>query len=55
MDAVRTTSLDQTGAVVEDEERAVLRTSRPERLGCGDQRLVAECLLAQLDDVDTSA
>jgi hypothetical protein len=52
MDAVGAACLDEVGAVVEDEERAVRLACRAERLGRGDQRLVRERLVAELDDVD---
>jgi hypothetical protein len=44
--------LDEVGAVVEDEERAVRLACRAERPGRGDERLVRERLVAELDDVD---
>ena len=45
---------DQVGAVVEDEQRAVLRAGRGEPLGGGADRLVIGGLHAQLDDVDAA-
>jgi len=47
--------LDEVGAVVEDEERAVLFARGAERPGRGDERLVGELLVAELDDVDATA
>ena len=55
MDAVGAARLDEIRPVVEDEERAVLRARRAERLGGGDERVVVELLVAQLDDVDAAA
>ena len=55
MDAVGTARLDEVGTVVEDEERAVLGARRAERLGRGDERIVVELLVPQLDDVHAAA
>ena len=55
VDAVGAARLDEVRTVVEDEERAVLLARRPKRLGRGDERLVRELLVAQLDDVHTAA
>ena len=52
MDAVGLARLDEIRAVVEDEERAVRLAGRSERLGCGDERVVTEFLVSELDNVD---
>ena len=55
VDAVGTARLDEVGTVVEDEERAVrARTPRGTARG-GDERIVVELLVPQLDDVDAAA
>ncbi len=55
MDAVGAARLDEVRPVVEDEEGTVRPTGRPERRGSGDECLVAELLVAELDDVDPAA
>jgi hypothetical protein len=55
MDAVGAARLDEIGPVVEDEQRAVFLARRPERSCCGNERVVVELLVAELDDVDPAA
>jgi hypothetical protein len=55
VDAVGTTCPDEIRPVIEDEERAVLLACHAKRLGRGDERVVLELLVAQLDDVDAAA
>ena len=52
VNAVGAARLDEIRPVVEDEERAVLHARGSERLGGGDERVVVELLVAELDDVD---
>src|SRR5204862_6587082 len=53
--AVGAARRDEIGPVVEDEQRAALVGGGPELARRGDQALVVERLVAQLDDVDAAA
>jgi len=53
--AVGTAALDEVGAVVQDEERAVGVTQAPERLCRADELIVGELLVPQLHDVDAAS
>ena len=55
MNAVGAAGLDEVGAVVQEEQGAVLVRGPAKRLGQGDQLLrAARRLLAQLDHVDAA-
>ena len=53
--AVGPAALDEIRAVIQDEERAMLVAGPPERRRRGDDLIVRELLVAQLDDVDPAA
>ena len=55
VDAVGVRLEDEVGAVVEDEERAVLVAGAAEGTGRLEELAVRKLLVAQLDDVDTAA
>ncbi len=53
--AVGVCALDEIGPVVQHEQRAVPVAGAPERLGCPDELVVQELLIAKLHDVDAPA
>ncbi len=53
--AVGDAGVDEVGAVVEHEERAVSVAGAPERHGRGDELVVGELLVSELDDVHAAA